>query len=1090
MPYIEVRGKYRTFRYDGDSPLDFTTYNNLLCVIRRPNINTFVTLQQYVPGQGGAFTTFQPGSSYTIVTRADGTQGNFNFDMGPYTRVDRLPSSTFLKSPNFYIGLDKNSIVVPISSYALSVNSPLSSVVNIVYVNGQGNRLQYVYADNFKTGAPVNFTHFLPNSGYELRNRIPFTFFAPLQSEMGNFWVFGENYGSYGMGHQYSLLYRPTTQEPFVAEQMYGNWVKTVNCNNNTLALSSCGSNKKLFVCGQNSSGQLGLGHNNAVTVFTNVPGNYFDIAIGDSHSLVVNENYTLLSCGDNTYGQLGLGDNNPRFTFTSALENIEIDPSSISAGGRHSLVRDQNGLLWSCGDNTYGQLGLGDTNPRNNFTYVSNIGFQKISANWQNSVIINNNRLYGCGRNTNTTSSIARLSFRYGTNNEIDYNTFVQEANGYSDVVDMWCGPRGIFIRRSNSNFLFACGSNLYGYLGMPCGGEITSQDNNISRFRQTIIPSSIREFVPGLYLRHSSYQSELRPYWLNNNSILQSLNLVTSYTVLSSPSIFTFNEYALNNIYGSTSSSLPGTVLFQDRSPAPSRTPTPTPTPTRTPTPTPTPQLPNFNNPGALGIGIVKNQIVNSGWLIFTTPPSYNIAVRSTGTPSDNNQQFNPPGTRSHWMAPYVYRQNQVYSIAYRYDYSFNPNGNFYLFKRNNYNGPIVNGLPTGIQLSLPNRGFIESLNGFGSVSNQTPNYRWRVDLADSPYSDKVGILYWSVDRTYPTNGTSNNETLYLRYQESSQALDLQTWSNTGASSIPNPDTSVRDTDRSNISYYPNYYALAFYVGPTLKYDRRDKPTGLYLKSTGNSLIQQLIYNNFFSQETFFVANGALGNAGGNDLNNYQLMLDYPMYTHCFNQFNRPVIFFNGFDRLPFSVNPSLFNTGSNYLKIFYKHTPQSAGTITNIFPLNVLRTTNDENLAYAYNSSYLYDIYFDEATSKIFVAYLDNWIIPSNYNFRPDTLKVAILAFNASTLTYSVESTETVVVNPVPAPTGPMGLNSPRIFKTSSGDITVSFSAQRINYQAKQDTMRFFVYRRTGNNSWTQVRGNVLIYMDNFGSVLSYR
>ena len=63
MPYVEVRGKYRTFRYDGDSPLDFTTYNNLLCVVRRPNPTTFITLQQYVPGQGGQFTTFQPGLS-------------------------------------------------------------------------------------------------------------------------------------------------------------------------------------------------------------------------------------------------------------------------------------------------------------------------------------------------------------------------------------------------------------------------------------------------------------------------------------------------------------------------------------------------------------------------------------------------------------------------------------------------------------------------------------------------------------------------------------------------------------------------------------------------------------------------------------------------------------------------------------------------------------------------------------------------------------------------------------------------------------------------------------------------------------------
>jgi len=251
MPNIEVRGKYRTFRYDGDSPLDFTTYNSLLCVVRRPNPTTFITLQQYVPGQGGPFTTFSPGSSYTIVTRADGTQGNFNFDIGPYTRVDRLPPSTFVKSPNFYIGLDKNSITVPISSYALSVNNPLSSVVNIVYTNGQGNRLQYVYADNFKTGAPLNFTHFLPNSGYELRNRIPFTFFAPLQSEMGDAYATGVNTtGQLGMGYQYNS---------YGYTQLYGNWDKVVISYTHAAALSAYGTKKKIFVCGSNGYGQLGL---------------------------------------------------------------------------------------------------------------------------------------------------------------------------------------------------------------------------------------------------------------------------------------------------------------------------------------------------------------------------------------------------------------------------------------------------------------------------------------------------------------------------------------------------------------------------------------------------------------------------------------------------------------------------------------------------------------------------------------------------------------------------------------------------------------------------------------------------------------
>jgi hypothetical protein len=200
----------------------------------------------------------------------------------------------------------------------------------------------------------------------------------------------------------------------------------------------------------------------------------------------------------------------------------------------------------------------------------------------------------------------------------------------------------------------------------------------------------------------------------------------------------------------------------------PQPTLTPTRTPSPTRTPTPTPTqPPLPIFNNPGALGIGIVRsnNPPIGGGWLLFTTPPSYNIAVSQSGTPSNFDQQFAPDGTRSFWMAPYVYRQNQVqnpgqiqvYSIAYNSDgtsTNTNPNGYFYLFKRNGYTGPVnANRVPTGILLTdLPNRGYIESLN----VNNPQNrglyrNYRWRVDLADSPYSDKVGILYWSVDRTY---------------------------------------------------------------------------------------------------------------------------------------------------------------------------------------------------------------------------------------------------------------------------------------------------------------------------------------------------
>ena len=247
MPDINVRGRYRAFTYDGTTSFDFTTYANNVSVIRRPNEISFVTLRQYIPGISTPFTTFEPGSSYVVVSR----NSDANFDMGPYTRVDRLPSSLNVRSPQYYLGLDKNSITIPLSVYALSVNNPLSSVTGITYINGVGASQSTVTTDQIRNGFQTSFTHFLPNSGYQLRNRVPYTFFAPLQSEMGDAWATGYNVnGQLGMGYQYNS---------FGYTQLYGNWDKVVTSITHAAALSTCGTKKKLFVCGGNAYGQLGL---------------------------------------------------------------------------------------------------------------------------------------------------------------------------------------------------------------------------------------------------------------------------------------------------------------------------------------------------------------------------------------------------------------------------------------------------------------------------------------------------------------------------------------------------------------------------------------------------------------------------------------------------------------------------------------------------------------------------------------------------------------------------------------------------------------------------------------------------------------
>ena len=146
-----------------------------------------------------------------------------------------------------------------------------------------------------------------------------------------------------------------------------------------SLALKTDGT---LWSWGSNSSGQLGLGDNSYsywdysnliyVSKERNTPtqvgtdSDWVTIAAGGIHSLAMKTNPagggtggTLWSWGDNSYGQLGLGDAINRNTPTQI--GTDSDWSIIAAGGNHSLGIKTNGILWVWGRNDSGQLGLGD---------------------------------------------------------------------------------------------------------------------------------------------------------------------------------------------------------------------------------------------------------------------------------------------------------------------------------------------------------------------------------------------------------------------------------------------------------------------------------------------------------------------------------------------------------------------------------------------------------------------------------------------------------------------------------------------------------------------------------------------------------
>jgi len=81
-------------------------------------------------------------------------------------------------------------------------------------------------------------------------------------------------------------------------------------------------------------------------------------IAAGDYHSVALNDDGTVWTWGDNGYGQLGDGaatNRNAPVRVTSLR-----DVFGIAGGGNHTLALTGDGRLWAWGDNSNGQLGDG----------------------------------------------------------------------------------------------------------------------------------------------------------------------------------------------------------------------------------------------------------------------------------------------------------------------------------------------------------------------------------------------------------------------------------------------------------------------------------------------------------------------------------------------------------------------------------------------------------------------------------------------------------------------------------------------------------------------------------------------------------
>ena len=97
----------------------------------------------------------------------------------------------------------------------------------------------------------------------------------------------------------------------------------------------------------------------------TSVPLQAASLAAGDGHTLVVEPQGRVVGLGRNEAGQLGNGSTEPIATRVFAQLPADVSIAEVAAGAGFSLALATDGVLWSWGKNSLGQLGSGDTTDR-----------------------------------------------------------------------------------------------------------------------------------------------------------------------------------------------------------------------------------------------------------------------------------------------------------------------------------------------------------------------------------------------------------------------------------------------------------------------------------------------------------------------------------------------------------------------------------------------------------------------------------------------------------------------------------------------------------------------------------------------------
>ncbi|HKL58881.1 MAG TPA: DUF1566 domain-containing protein, partial [Sphaerochaeta sp.] len=200
------------------------------------------------------------------------------------------------------------------------------------------------------------------------------------------------------------------------------------------------------------------------------------EIAGGGNMSFMVKKDNTLWACGENKYGQLGLGNAYDQLKPVKIMEGV----SKVAVGGNHVLVLRTDNSVWSCGYNEHGQLGNGTTTNSTQFKKILDGGSTIAAGNNHSLVVKTDASLWTFGYND---------YYMLGNGNDRNQSSPVKILDRVQDAAaGAWHS-----MALDTEGYLYTFGRNTQGQLG-------TDEDNrSYKKTPQKVLADVKIQFIAG---------------------------------------------------------------------------------------------------------------------------------------------------------------------------------------------------------------------------------------------------------------------------------------------------------------------------------------------------------------------------------------------------------------------------------------------------------------------------------------------------------------------------------------------------------------------------------------------------------------